>query len=82
MVDFFSWIEGGKGPGGLITTTYCAPKKVSCSGKKWNQVKVQNPNYPNVASEQDWQGAAHNLIGVCLFMVSLLTLFVNSNMII
>ncbi|KAF8541870.1 hypothetical protein BDD12DRAFT_730789 [Trichophaea hybrida] len=58
-----SWIEGGTGPGGLTTTTYCAPKRVSCSGKLWKLVKAQNPGYPDVASEQDWQGSAHKFIG-------------------
>ncbi|RFU25825.1 hypothetical protein B7463_g10511, partial [Scytalidium lignicola] len=58
-----SWIEGGVNGLQPYTSIYCAPKRVSCSAQSWNRVLAQFPNYPDVASEQDWQGRAHNLLG-------------------
>ncbi|KAF9885052.1 hypothetical protein FE257_000783 [Aspergillus nanangensis] len=59
-----SWIEGGRnGQQPPLTNVYCSPKAVSCDSSVWLGVQARLPNYPNVASEQDWQGLAHRLLG-------------------
>ncbi|GES61328.1 hypothetical protein ATEIFO6365_0006078700 [Aspergillus terreus] len=58
-----SWIEGGVNNLPPYTSIYCAPKAVSCESDTWAAVLLQNPNYPNRQSEQDWQGNAHSMLG-------------------
>ncbi|KAM3066305.1 hypothetical protein ACMFMG_003184 [Clarireedia jacksonii] len=58
-----SWIEGGNG-----ANTFCAPQGVSCSSTLWNTYKSiykgqPNTKYPLTRSEQNWQAAAHSLLG-------------------
>jgi hypothetical protein len=65
LMHYRSWIEGGVNNLPPYTSIYCAPKDVSCESDTWASVLLQNPNYPHTQSEQDWQGNAHSMLGVC-----------------
>ncbi|PQE32174.1 hypothetical protein CJF32_00009894 [Rutstroemia sp. NJR-2017a WRK4] len=61
-----SWIEGGTGEISSANT-FCAPQGVSCSSTLWSMNKNNYKNtgqpYPLTRSEQNWQAAAHSLLG-------------------